>query len=52
VIAFIAGCLAVIAYNGITGPEKVSASEPVHVIVDRVDPFAFQFTNVPVRVER
>ncbi len=48
VLTVIAGCLLVIAVRG-GGPEKaVAQSGPVHVIIDSVNQFAYQFVTLKV----
>ena len=51
VLTVIAASLTVIALEGTNEPQKALAEGPVHVIVDSVSQFAFQFTTVPVRVQ-
>ena len=49
VLTIIAACLVVIAFRGIGVVEKASAqSGPIHVIVDKVDQFAYQFVTLKV----
>lgn len=51
VLTVIAACLVVIAAGQMSPVGRAFAqSGPVHVIVDSVSQFAFQFTTVPVRV--
>jgi hypothetical protein len=50
ILTVIAACLVVIVLRGQYLPEA-SAQSPVHVIVDSVDQFAFQFTTVPVKIK-
>ena len=51
VLTIIAVALAVIAFRG-TAPVGTANAQvgPVHVILDSVSSFAFQFATVPVRV--
>jgi hypothetical protein len=50
VLTLIAGCLVVIVFRGQLLPDA-RAENPIHVIVDSVDRFAFRFTTVPVKVQ-
>lgn len=51
VLTVIAGCLLVIAIRGPApvGPALAQSGQPVHVVVDRVASFAFQFAG-PLQV--
>jgi hypothetical protein len=50
VLTVIAACLTIIVVRGQLLPEA-QAQGPIHVIVDSVDQFAFQFTTVPVKIK-
>jgi hypothetical protein len=50
VLTVIAVCLVIVPARGTAIETAIAQSGPVHVIVDSVDQFAFQFTTVPVKV--
>jgi len=52
VLTIIAACLVVIAFRNASISSQAQTAGPVHVIVDSVSQFAFQFTTVPVRVQQ
>ncbi len=52
VLTVIAVSLSIIASQTVIPAAKAQISGPVHVIVDSVSQFAFQFTTVPVRVQQ
>lgn len=52
VLTVIAVSLSVIALRGSPLVSPVNAQDgPVHVVVDEVEQFAFQFVTVPVRIK-
>ncbi len=51
VLTVIAACLVALVFRGSLLPEA-SAQSPIHVIIDSVHQFAFQYSTVPVRVLR
>ena len=53
ILTVIAACLVWDAVHDMVGVQPASAQSggPVHVIVDSVAQFAFQFTTVPVRMQ-
>lgn len=52
VLTIIAISLAIIAGRGTVPEAWAQSGGPVHVIVDSVSQFAFQFTTVPVKVQQ
>ena len=52
VLTVIAVSLSIIASESAIPVARAQISGPVHVIVDSVSQFAFQFTTVPVRVQQ
>jgi hypothetical protein len=53
VLTIIAICLVVIAFRAQPISEALAQSGKVHVVVDEVDTFAFQFTQpLKVKIER
>jgi hypothetical protein len=51
VLTVIAVCLAIIATRDFPFLRTATAQDRVHVVVDEVEAFAFQFVTVPVKIK-
>ncbi len=52
VLTVIAVCLVIIASRDLVPRASAQVEGPVHVVLDSVSQFAFQFATVPVRVQQ